>query len=82
MKKKASITQFVDVEVDETKFTPEFMEEFKRDFYPFDTIEAHMLHIAQLEARGLLRPLTEGYGDIDEFGIKATVTGGEDSIEL
>ena len=82
MKKTVGIKQFVDVEVDETKFTPEFMDEFKRNFYPLENIEAHIMHIGQLEARGLLMPFTEGYGEIKDFGISATVTGGEDSMEL
>ncbi|MEW8253736.1 MAG: hypothetical protein AB2747_05240 [Candidatus Thiodiazotropha taylori] len=82
MKKTTAITQFVEVEVDETKFTPEFMAEFSKVFYPFETIEEHMLHIGQLEARGMLLPVTEGYGDIKELGIKATVIGGKDSISL
>lgn len=71
MKKTIEVTFYVNVEVDENKFTPEFMDEYRENFYQFNDIDDHMKHIAQLEARDLLMRFTEGYGPISEFGIKA-----------
>lgn len=81
MKKTVEVTFFVDVEVDETKFTPEFMQEYRDSFYNFNRIEDHMEHIAQLEVRELLMPFTEGYGPIKDFGIKAKITDTESEIQ-
>ena len=63
----------VKVTVDETKFTEEFMREFRENFYPFHSIEEHVEHIAQLEVRDLLWDFTEGYGEIRDMGIDADV---------
>ncbi|MGX5776498.1 hypothetical protein [Methylorubrum zatmanii] len=61
------------VTVDETKFTPEFMEEFRKSFFPFHTIDEHIGHIGQLAARGMLRDdFIEGYGPPAAFGIKVS----------
>ncbi|EIM25696.1 hypothetical protein [Microvirga lotononidis] len=74
MKKTVEVTMIVEVEVDESKFTPEFMREFRESFYDFHEVEDHIMHIAQLEARGLLSPrFTEGYGPLADMGIKADV---------
>lgn len=73
MKHYVDVTQTVEVEVDESKFTPEFMESFQRSFYPFETVGDHIKYIAQLEARGLTSGIwtrfIEGYGDPKDFGI-------------
>lgn len=61
----------VEVEIDPSKFDEAFLAEFRDSFYQFYTVERHVEHIAQLEARGLLEDFTEGYGPIDDFGIKA-----------
>lgn len=66
----------VTVTVDETKFTPEFLAEFREQFYPFETVEDHMRHLAYLEARRMLRDLPcfiEGYGQSQDFGIKVEI---------
>lgn len=74
MQFEVEVTFVVDVEVDQTKFTPEFLAEFRKSLYPFDFID-HVKHIAQLEAREMLSPdFTEGYGALKEMGIKAAVT--------
>lgn len=72
MKKSYIVQIAVTVEVDETKFDEEFMAEFRDYMYPFDTIEEHMEHLAQLNARGLADNCSfiEGYGEASEFGIK------------
>jgi hypothetical protein len=73
------VRQTVEVELDETKFDEAFMEEFRDSFYPFMTLADHAEHIAQLEARGLVELSTpefiEGYGQSDDMGITARVTG-------
>lgn len=71
--KTVAVTQFVLVTVDADAFTPEFMEDFPRHFYPFDTLDEHIEHIAQLAARGLIdgtNPFIEGYGRAEEMGIR------------
>jgi hypothetical protein len=79
---KTVVTFGIEVEVDESMFTDTFMEEFRRDFYPFYDIQRHVEHIAQLEARGLLDDFTEGYGPIKYMGIKARVLGWDvDEVE-
>lgn len=74
MKKTIDVIFAVEVEVDETKFTPEFMEAFSRYFCEFDTIDEHIEHIAQLAARDMLnKSFTEGYGPLRDMGISAEV---------
>ena len=73
----ATVSIDVCVEIDEAKFTEAFMAEFRQSFYPFTTVEHHVRHLAQLEARGLLDLVTEGYGEISDFGIKARELGFE-----
>lgn len=80
------VTQTVEVELDETKFTDEFMEEFRESFFQFWTLADHADHIAQLQARGIIDAervpgFIEGYGPSDEMGIKAKVTAQSSDIE-
>jgi hypothetical protein len=73
MKRTVEVTAYVEVEIDESKFTPEFMETFRAGFFPFHTVEEHIEHLAQLKARGVIgwEPhFAEGYGRLDEMGIK------------
>lgn len=67
---KVEVTQMVSVTLDETKFTPEFMEEFRRHMYPFATVEQHVEHLAQLHVRGLTTQFVEGYGELADFSMK------------
>ena len=78
------VEHIVEVELDDTKFTPEFMAEFSATITDFDTLEQHAEHIAQLAARevyGLNRRVpsefVEGYGPIGEMGISASVKSTE-----
>ncbi len=78
--KTVGVSQLVEVQVDEAKFTPKFMEEFRQAFFPFQTIDDHILHLAQLHARGLADDFStfiEGYGDPKEFGILFRSSGTE-----
>jgi hypothetical protein len=83
MKRKVSIHMTVEVEVDETKFTPEFMRQFQESMYDFDIIEEHIEHLGQLCARGILHNFStfiEGYGPPAEMGIKARIVDQDEEI--
>ncbi|MEW9304739.1 hypothetical protein [Labrys neptuniae] len=81
MKFRIEVCQTVEVELDEAKFTPAFMEEFRKSFFPFFEIGEHAEHIAQLVARGVIDTspsyFIEGYGPAKDMGIKAEITGTE-----
>ena len=68
---KVHVNVMVEVELDEAKFDDAFMQEFRENFYPFESLEDHAKHIAQMEAREILKPFTEGYGLLDKMGISA-----------
>ena len=78
MTQDIEVTIPVKVTVDESKFTPEFMEEFRRMFFPFETIEEHLEHLAYLAATGQIAEwpqFIEGYGPSEEMGIKVSIGG-------
>jgi len=69
----ATVNHEIHVDLDESKFTESFMEEFRRNFYDFQTIEDHAKHLAQLYTRGLVSSMSdfiEGYGNPNDMGIK------------
>lgn len=74
---EVEVLQIVKVTLDETKFTPEFMEEFRASFFPFEELTEHAEHIAQLAARdifgGFPDEFIEGYGPANGMGIQAHV---------
>ena len=81
MKRIVNVTIAVEVEVDEAKFTPQFMAEFRESFYHFNTIDRHIEHIGQLAAREILHDdFTEGYGPLAELGIKARIVDQDQEI--
>ncbi len=83
MKKSVGVSQLIEVEVDEKKFTPEFMAEFRASHYQFHDVEDHIEHLAQLHARGIadnFSDFIEGYGDPKEFGIRFRATDCETSL--
>ncbi len=82
MKKLVEVKQYVEVEIDETKFTEDFMKEFRNVFYNFHDIEDHIMHLAQLHCRGIADNYSfiEGYGEAKEMGIKFNITDLETSI--
>lgn len=73
------VTQTVEVTLDETKFTPEFMAEFNSTITDFgDDLEEHAKHLAWVHATRvedlayvMTAPFVEGYGPVDELGIQA-----------
>jgi hypothetical protein len=64
------------VTIDETKFTDEWMKEFRSYMYNFQTIEDHVKHIA----RNLGDPNLEGYS-YDELGIKCELVSESEEFE-
>lgn len=63
------------VTVDESKFTEEFMEEYRKHFFPYFDVEDHVKHIARLAAIGDIdeNSFIEGYGFAKDFGISFEV---------
>lgn len=70
MKKSILVTQLVEVEINESFFSEEFLKEFREVFYNFHTINDHMKHIAQLSARGLI-----GSGSVPEGYCEGMIIG-------
>lgn len=70
--KTVLVTLRIDVTVDESKFTPEFMQEFREGFFDANTIDEHREHLAQMHARGICDDdgFIEGYGPAQDMGIK------------
>lgn len=67
-----NVIRAVEVTVDETKFTEEFMEEYRESFSPFFYLKDHIEHLGWLfAARGVDdTDFIEGYGPAEDFGIK------------
>lgn len=73
IEKEVTVSQIISVTVDETKFTEEFLEEFRKSFYLYSDVNDHIVHLGDLYARGIVDEFTdfiEGYGDPKDFGIK------------
>lgn len=74
MKRHILVETHVTISVDETKFTDEFMKEFREDFYDFSTIDQHIKHLAWLYATGKITgyfdEFVEGYGKLSDFGVE------------
>lgn len=72
--KTVEVTFHVEVEMDESRFTPEFMADFNETIFPCDSLDEHACHLAQMAVRGVLSDkFTEGYGRLADMGIKTTV---------
>lgn len=85
MKFLVKVEQYVEVTLDETKFTPDFMTAFRASVYPFHDLDTHAEHLAALHARGVYdlelgNGFVEGYGLRDSFGISAIVIDDETSL--
>lgn len=83
MKRTVIVTQEIEVTIDETKFDENFMEEFRKTFFPFETVSDHIEHLAQLRARGIAgnNDFIEGYGETEEMGIRFDVIDTEVEIK-
>jgi hypothetical protein len=56
------------IEIDENVINQEYMDDWKKQFYKFDTLKEHAEHIAQLRARFPDDSFIEGYGKIKVNG--------------
>jgi len=69
--REITVEQTVVVEIDDTKFTPEWMEEFRASFFRFYDLDDHLRHLGQLYVRGLIDgrddEFIEGYGVASEM---------------
>jgi hypothetical protein len=79
------ISQRLYVEIDETKFTPEWLADFRKTFYKLNDITAHVEFLAKLEARGMIHTqdqdcFIEGYGQASDFKLK--ITKGEMDVDV
>jgi hypothetical protein len=76
------VRHVVRVSVDETKFTPDFMREFRQNMYNFTSISDHVEHLAQLYARGLYdeHSFIEGYGPAEDFGIRFKIVDASEEV--
>lgn len=83
IKRDVVVIHQIVVEIDETKFTPEFLAEFRASMYPFFDVDDHIEHLAQLHARGIADngDFVEGYGKLDDFGVKFSVVFVETEID-
>lgn len=84
MEKISLVTQTIEVAVDESKFTAEFMDQYRKDFYYFESIDDHIKHLAQMYARGIVHEFTkfiEGYGNPQDMAIRFTALECQTEIE-
>lgn len=80
---QVEVVQTFDIKVDESKFTEQFMADFRKSFYEFHTIDDHVKHLAQLYARGIVTPFSrfiEGYGAPEDIGLSFTEVDQEEDI--
>jgi hypothetical protein len=83
MTKTVQVKIDVEVTVDESKFTDEWLEEFRERFYYFRTIDDHIEHLAQLKARDIFDrypPFIEGYENPINMGISAKIVDAKTEI--
>lgn len=68
------VTHAVKVALDESKFTPEWIEEFESYMYPLGDVEGARRDLARLYLSGIAdRDFVEGYGSLKELGVEFTV---------
>ncbi|UTU08054.1 hypothetical protein CcrC1_gp368 [Caulobacter phage C1] len=75
--RQIEVKTIVRVEVDETKFTPEFMEEYSKYFNFRDTVEEHQEYLGRIFAAGIIdgfqEEFVEGYGKLKDMGIRLSL---------
>lgn len=87
---KVLVTREVEVTLDETKFTDEFMQEFRDNFFNITSLEGHAAHLGWVHATGVedldysptstYPPFIEGYGPANEMGIRVQTIGSESEV--
>lgn len=81
--REVEVTQIVRVTIDETKFTPEVLEDFRRLIdRSYDTLEDHIRYLAWLHSCRSIDETSfiEGYGRAKDFGITFDVVHEEDRL--
>ncbi len=78
-----TVIQEVEVTLDESKFTEEFMNDFSKDYHHIEDIEGHARHIAEVIAQDSGYPnYIDGYGDLEEMGIGVSASNPETEVEV
>ncbi len=80
--RRVTVTMNVIVTVDRKMFTKKFMQEFRENFYNFQTIDDHIEHLGWLYLRGLVDngSFIEGYGEEFRYKIRFTGMATDDTI--
>lgn len=82
MEKYVKVISTVKVIVDETKFTPQFLKEFRECFCDLQTIDEHIQRLAKLKVGGYCdQDFVEGYGSQEDMGISLEIEDIESEIE-
>ena len=81
---KVTVTQIVEVELDDSKLNDDFNKEFSATMWDVDCLQDHANHIGQMEARDLIGSdgFLEGYGDLKKLNCKAQVVDQHEESEL
>lgn len=69
---EVTISRSFAITYDQDKFTPEFLDKFRKHFYDFATVQEHLEHLAGCISRGIVNTpddFLEGYGKLSDFGI-------------
>lgn len=83
--KRVVVEQEIDVTIDTSKFTPDFLSSFDATFFDFaGDLDEHFKHLAQLYARGVTSgyrdAFVEGYGELGEMNITFVDRGCDEEI--
>lgn len=79
---RVEVTHYVDVSIDEKKFTEKFLKEFREHFYNFQTVEDHVAHLAWMEVQDMLPgDFIEGYGSKKEMGIDIHIVDSDSEVQ-
>jgi hypothetical protein len=83
--KVVSVTQYIEVTIDETKFDADFFEQFNATIFDAgEELDEHFKHLAQLNARGIYdnEDFIEGYGPAEDMGIKFKARDNDFEVDI
>lgn len=78
--RQVQVTFFVDVCIDDNKFTQQVMDDFSEVIFKINDLNGHAQHIAKLCAQGETNFFVEGYGELSEVGVTAEIGDVETQI--
>jgi len=82
MKKYVNVISPVKVMADETKFTPQFLKEFRKCFCDWKIIDEHIQRLANLKVGGYCdQDFVDGYGSQEDMGLSHEIEDIELEIE-